>query len=73
MEHPCCRPPGFAGERLSYCGCLRRMSDKKRKKKALPQLLSLVHTLLAGNDMVKAAKALRKGVEEEVSCFRVAA
>ena len=52
---------------------MRRMSDKKRKKKALPQLLSLVHTLLAGNDMAKAAKALRKGVEEEVSCFRVAA
>ena len=51
----------------------KKAGDKKRKKKALPQLLSLVHTLLAGNDMAKAAKALRKGVEEEVSCFRVAA
>lgn len=43
-----------------------RMSDKKRAKKALPALLSLVNSFLEGKELEKAAKALRKGLETEV-------
>jgi hypothetical protein len=42
------------------------MSDKKRAKKALPGLLSLVNSFLESKEQGKAAKALRKGVETEV-------
>ncbi|KAJ1476033.1 SRP40, C-terminal domain-containing protein [Baffinella frigidus] len=42
------------------------MSDKKRAKKALPALLSLVNSFLEGKELEKAAKALRKGLETEL-------
>jgi len=56
----------FKAHRL--CVGLCRMSDKKRAKKALPGLLSLVNSFLESKEQGKAAKALRKGVETEVGC-----